>query len=99
MGINMKQAYFVGQITVKNEEKWASYRSQVPATLAPWHAELMFRGKQPHAQSNASPHLDIVVIRFPSLADAEGWHNSDAYRALIPLRQEAADVVGTIYEA
>ncbi len=95
----MRHAYFVGQITVKNEEMWARYRSQVPATLAPWHAELMFRGKQPHVQLNASPHLDIVVIRFPSLLEAEGWHNSDAYRALIPLRQEAADVVGTTYAA
>lgn len=95
----MRHAYFVGQITVKNEEKWAHYRNQVPATLAPWHAEVMFRGRQPHAQINASPHLDIVVIRFPSLTQAEGWHHSDAYQALIPLRQEAADVVGTIYEA
>jgi uncharacterized protein (DUF1330 family) len=95
----MSHAYFVGQITVKDEEKWERYRSQVPATLAPWHAELMFRGKQPHAQSHASPHSDIVVIRFPSLASAEGWHNSDAYQALVALRQEAADVVGTIYEA
>jgi uncharacterized protein (DUF1330 family) len=95
----MRHAYFVGQITVKNVDKWSAYRSQVPETLAPWHAELVFRGTQPHAQINASPHLDIVVIRFPSLADAEGWHMSPAYQALIPLRQEAADVVGTMYEA
>lgn len=27
-------AYLIGHITVKNEEKWAEYRSQVPATLA-----------------------------------------------------------------
>jgi uncharacterized protein (DUF1330 family) len=39
------------------------------------------------------------VIRFPSLADADGWHNSAAYQALIPIRQEAADVVLTTYEA
>jgi uncharacterized protein (DUF1330 family) len=95
----MSHAYFVGQITVKDEDKWAQYRNQVPDTLAPWRAELMFRGKQPHAQVNASPHPHIVVIRSPSLADAEAWHRSSAYQALIPLRQEAADVVGTLYEA
>ncbi len=95
----MRFAYFVGQITVKHEEKWALYRSQVPATLAPWNAELLFRGKQPYVQSHASAYSDIVVIRFHSLADAEGWHNSDAYQALVPLRQEAADVMGTLYEA
>lgn len=95
----MSHAFFVGQITVKNEDKWAQYRSKVPETLAPWQAELVFRGQQAQAQVNASPHPDIVVIRFPSLADAEGWHLSPAYQALIPLRQEAAEVVGTIYVA
>lgn len=95
----MTHAYFVGQITVKNEDKWAAYRSKVPETLAPWHAELMFRGEQPYSQSNASAHHHIVVIRFPSLAQAEAWHNSQAYQALIPLREEAAEVVGTLYEA
>jgi len=40
-----------------------------------------------------------VVIRFPSLADAQGWHASAAYQALIPLRQEAADVILTTYAA
>ena len=95
----MSHAYFVGQITVKNAEKWELYRSQVPETLAPWNAELMFRGKQPYTQSNSSPHPDIVVIRFSSLAYAEGWHNSGAYQALIPLREDAANVIGTIYEA
>ncbi len=95
----MSHAYFVGQITVNNEEKWELYRSQVPATLVPWNAELIFRGKQPYSQSNASPHPDIVVIRFASLNDAQGWHNSGAYQALVPLRHEAADVIGTIYEA
>jgi uncharacterized protein (DUF1330 family) len=59
----------------------------------------MFRGKQPDIKSDASPHLHIVVIRFSSLADAEGWHHSKAYQALVPLRLEAADVVGSIYEA
>jgi uncharacterized protein (DUF1330 family) len=95
----MSHAYFVGQITVTNEEKWAKYRSQVPATLAPWHAEILFRGKQARTQQQGSPHPDIVVVRFPSLADAQGWHESAAYQALIPLREEAADVVGTLYEA
>jgi uncharacterized protein (DUF1330 family) len=95
----MRQAYVVGQMTMKNEAKWAEYRGQVLATLTPWGGELMFRGNQVRALSGECPHPDIVVIRFPSLANADGWHNSAAYQALIPLRQEAADVVLTTYEA
>jgi len=98
MEVAMNNAYFVGQITVKNEEKWDEYRSKVPESLVPWNAELVFRGKQADIQAFGSPHPHIVVIRFPSLACAEGWHQSEAYQALVPLRLEAADVVGTIYE-
>jgi uncharacterized protein (DUF1330 family) len=95
----MSQAYVVGQITVKQPEKWAQYRSQVLATLLPFGGELVFRGEQVQSFSGVNPHPDIVVIRFPSLGDADGWHASAAYQALIPLRQEAADVVLTTYTA
>ena len=95
----MSQAYVVGQMTVKNPEKWAQYRSQVLATLLPFDGELVFRGQQAQSFSGINPHPDIVVIRFPSLADAEGWHGSEAYQALIPLRQEGADVILTTYSA
>ncbi len=94
----MNHAYVVGQITVKDPLKWVAYRDQVPATLQPWGAELVFRGQQRAALSGVNPHADIVVIRFPNLAAADGWFRSDAYQALIPLRQQAADVLLTSYE-
>ncbi|SNT08238.1 Uncharacterized conserved protein, DUF1330 family [Noviherbaspirillum humi] len=95
----MAYAYVVGQITIKDETKWARYRDQVPATIAPWDAEIVFRGKQAAVLAGANPHPDIVVIRFPSMRAADEWHASSQYQALIPLRQEAADVVLTAYEA
>jgi uncharacterized protein (DUF1330 family) len=95
----MSQAFVVGQMTVKQPEKWAQYRSQVLATLVPFGGELVFRGEQVQSFSGVNSHPDIVVIRFPSLGDADGWHASAAYQALIPLRQEAADVVLTSYAA
>lgn len=95
----MTQVFVVGQMTVKHPEKWAEYRSQVLATLQAFGGELVFRGEQAHAFSGICPHPDIVVIRFACLADAEGWHGSAAYQALIPLRQEAADVVLTSYRS
>jgi uncharacterized protein (DUF1330 family) len=93
----MPEAYVVGQMTVKNSEKWAQYRGQVLATVQPFGGELVFRGQQVQSFSGVNPHPDIVVIRFPSADDAQAWHGSAAYQALIPLRQEAADVVLTTY--
>ena len=85
-------AYVIGHITVKDAAKWAEYRARVPATLAPWQAELVFRGERLAVLGGEHRHSDTVVIRFPNAAAIDGWYNSAAYQALIPLRREAADL-------
>jgi uncharacterized protein (DUF1330 family) len=92
-------AYVIGHITVRDPEKWAEYRRRVPGTLAPWGAELVFRGRRVAVLSGEHAHADTVVIRFPSAATLAGWHGSPAYQALIPLRQQAADVVLIAYDS
>lgn len=88
----MIMPFVIGHITVKDPAKWAEYRAQVPATLAPWQAELVFRGERLAVLGGEHRHTDTVVIRFPSREAVDGWYNSPAYQALIPLRQEAADL-------
>jgi uncharacterized protein (DUF1330 family) len=85
-------ACVIGHITVRDAGKWAQYRAQVPATLAPWGAELLFRGSGATLLAGEHRHSDTVVIRFPDRAAAEAWYASPAYRALIPLREQAADL-------
>jgi uncharacterized protein (DUF1330 family) len=95
----MSCAYVVGRISVKDPDRWAEYRGRVPDTLVPWGGELVFRGRRAAVPSGEEPHPDIVVIRFPSLDAASGWHASAAYQSLVPLRLQAADVVLAMYEA
>jgi len=95
----MNNAYIVGQITVKNPELWAEYRSKVPETLTDWGGELVFRGKKVATFASENPHADIVVLRFPSVSAANGWFSSPAYQALIPLREQAAEMVLLSYES
>jgi len=94
----MSCAYIVGHITVKNAEKWTEYCNQVPATLEPWGAELVLRGKLIATLAGIHPHSDIVIIRFPDNETANGWYSSPAYQVLIPLRELAAEMVVLIYE-
>ena len=94
----MSNAYVVGHLTVKNAEKWAEYRSRVPATLEPWGAELVFRGKKIATLSGEHQYSDIVVIRFPDKEAAHKWHYSAAYQSLIPLREQAAEMVLLCYD-
>ena len=94
----MPHAYLVGTISVKSPQKWAEYKKQVPDTLVPWGAELVFRGKKVAALAGRNPHSDIVIILFPDVAAVNGWFSSPAYQALIPLREQAADVDLICYE-
>lgn len=95
----MSDAYLVGHLTVKDAEKWAMYRAQVPATLKPWGAEVVFRGTKAATFSGELPHANIVVIRFPDKQSIDRWHASEAYQSLLPLRQQAADMVLLSYES
>jgi uncharacterized protein (DUF1330 family) len=92
-------AYIIGHITIKDPARWAEYCSKVPATMAPWNAELVFRGKTVQVLSGPHPYGDTVVARFPDSAAVRAWHESDAYQALIPLRNAAAEVVLVAYDA
>lgn len=86
-------AYVIGHLTVRDPPKWAEYRSKVPATLVDWGGELVFRGKIFEVFSGIHNYPDTVVIRFPGVTAAQAWYRSSAYQALIPLRDEAADLV------
>lgn len=85
-------ALVIGHITVRDADQWAQYRARVPATLAPFGAELVFRGQRGRLLAGTHAHADTVVIRFPDLASVDHWYDSPAYQALLPLRQAAADI-------
>jgi uncharacterized protein (DUF1330 family) len=90
-------ACIVGRVSVKDPAKWAVYRDAVPATLAPFDGTLVARGHDARVLTGVSGEADMVVIRFPSMEQVEGWYASAAYQALIPLRDEAADVTIVAY--
>ena len=93
------KAYVVGQIKIIDLDKWQQYRDQVAATLVPWGGEVVFRGKKAEALALPNPYTDIVVIQFTDLKAASSWFNCAGYQAIIPLREEAAEVMLTSYQA
>jgi uncharacterized protein (DUF1330 family) len=86
-------AFLIGHMTIKDEDKWAEYRSKVPATLSPWGAEVVFRGKCRQILTGRHDYTDTVIIRFPDQDKLTGWYHSPTYQALIPLREQAAEMV------
>ena len=94
----MKNAYVIGQISIKDETKWMEYRNKVLDTLVPWEGEIVFRGRLSSVLSGEHRHTDTVVIRFPSLKALNSWHSSPQYQSIVPLRQAAANVDLLSYE-
>ncbi len=94
----MSKAYVIGHATIKDESKWAEYRSKVPATLEPWGAELIFRGKLLSVLSGEHSHPGALVISFPNAQAIDNWFNSAEYQAIIPLRKAAVDMELMSYE-
>ena len=88
----MVNVYLIGHITVKDVKKWQFYRNLVPASLEPWHGELVLRGKLSRILTGSHHHTDTVIIKFPNLQSLNGWYNSSRYQSLIPVREEAADM-------
>ena len=91
-------AYLIGHITVRNPDKWQIYIEGVRKSLMPFEAEIVFRGKCAAVLAGEHPHENAVVIKFPDQATLQNWYHSDSYQALVPIRDEAADVVIISYD-
>jgi uncharacterized protein (DUF1330 family) len=72
------KAYVVVQETVKDEEKFAAYRTGVVGTLEEYGGRFIVRGGHLTVVEGEWPHPRLVVIEFPSRAAAEGWYRSPA---------------------
>jgi uncharacterized protein (DUF1330 family) len=92
-------AYLIGQITVRDEDLWQQYVAGVQESLTPFDAEVVFRGKRDKILAGQNDKELVVVIEFSGPASLDNWFNSETYQSLIPLRDEAANVVITTYEA
>jgi uncharacterized protein (DUF1330 family) len=91
-------AYLVGHITVKNEDLWQQYVEGVRESLSPFECKIVFRGKLVSVLAGEHEHANAVVIEFSDLTALNDWYHSHKYQSLIPIRDEAADVVITTYE-
>lgn len=84
---------------MKNADAWEEYRSRVGATIKQYSGELLFRGQQQRLLSGELSHEAVVALQFENLDAANRWHDSPEYQALIPIREQAADVILVLYES
>lgn len=91
-------AFFVATVTIKDSDKFHAYAGKARDTFAAFGGELVLRGKFEGTFVGDVSHQAVGIVKFPDLQTLENWFQSDAYQAIIPLRDAAADMVIAKYE-
>ena len=86
----MPRAYLIGEIDVQDPETYSKYTSKTPEVIMQHGGRFIVRGGTVDPREGDAPLGRVVVIEFPSLDAARGFYESEAYRALIPVRQAAS---------
>ncbi|MBT9246214.1 DUF1330 domain-containing protein (plasmid) [Gemmobacter fulvus] len=84
-------AYFIAHGTVKDAAKMLEYVDRSGPCVAAFGGEFLTVGEVKSVLTGRHDHKRTAIFKFPDVAAAEGWYNSDAYRALWPLRNAAGD--------
>ena len=86
-------AYVVSRLKVIDAEAMRRYVAEAPATVAAFGGRYHFRGNNVEALEGTWEHERMVVLEFPTKADALAWYESDVYRPLRELRQASAETI------
>jgi uncharacterized protein (DUF1330 family) len=83
-------AYVIAEIDVVDPAAYEEYRKQVPGVVTKYGGKFIVRGGKIDAKEGGWMPKRIVVVEFPSLAQAQKWYDSPEYAPLIKLRQKAS---------
>jgi uncharacterized protein (DUF1330 family) len=83
-------AYVIADIEVTDPDGYEEYRKQVLAVGTRYGGKFVVRGGTIDPKEGGWAPKRIVVVEFPSLAQARKWYDSPEYAPLIKLRQKAS---------
>ena len=82
-------AFLIAHLNVQDREAFREYERGVMRTVKPFRGWVLAASPGIGLEGDAPPNHN-VVIRFPTMAAARGWWDSDAYKEIIPLRHRHA---------
>ncbi len=83
-------AYLIADVDVKDPETYRTYSAQVPATIEQFGGKFLVRGGASRVlEGDWAPHR-TVVLEFPDMETLDRWYNSEAYSAILGIRESAA---------
>ena len=91
-------AYIIVEVDVKDPERYADYRTMVPASLAAYGGKFLIRGGQVENLEGDWEPQRFVMIQFDSVDQAKRWWDSEEYREARNLRQAISDTKMIVVE-
>jgi uncharacterized protein (DUF1330 family) len=78
--------YLIASIDVHDPETFAKYRDEVAPLIAKFGGRYLVRGGELDHREGRLPVKRLVVLEFPSLAEARRFYESPEYAPLLKLR-------------
>lgn len=92
-------AFFVANVRVKNPEKFQRYAQAAGQSMQPFGGSVLIKGASRRTLAGPEGFPNLALVQFPDHDSLEAWYQSPEYQALVPLRDEAADMLITSYDA
>jgi uncharacterized protein (DUF1330 family) len=80
-------AYLIVDITVESPDRYQDYVSQAPAFVAKHGGRYLVRGGNAEAREGDWLPERLVILEFPTRANASALLDDPDYQAIAPLRQ------------
>ena len=91
--------YLIADVTVTDEEGYKEYVQKFPGTLTAFGGKFMVRaGQTASVPGGGEPPKRPVVIVFESLEKAKAWSDSEAVKAIRPIRDRTAKIRSFLVE-
>lgn len=78
---------------VKDPQKLQEYMQKSKQLASTYGAELLIKGDKSRALNELHPLGHVaVIVKFPGDEQLNAWFDSPEYQAIVPLRNDAADM-------
>lgn len=84
-------AYFIVNIRITDRKRFHRYSQQAPAVVEQYGGRYIVRGGDFAALEGDWHPAMVVVLEFPSMAQARRFYDSEEYRPLLALRQASTE--------
>ena len=88
------KGYVLVNVAIRDAERYKDYIQAATPTVAAHGGRYVARGGRAEKLEGDVPVNRIVVLEFPSYAQARGWYDSAEYQAALAIRQSCS--TGTI---